>query len=46
MTFRFEVEYNGAPLEMVFTATLGSEREMSGTIAVAGVSGEFTAKKH
>jgi len=45
VTFRFEVEYNGAPLEMVFTATLGSDQEMSGTIAVAGVSGDFTAKK-
>ena len=45
VTFRFEVEYNGAPLEMVFTATLASDKEMSGTIAVAGVSGDFTAKK-
>ncbi len=45
MTFRFEVEYNAAPLEMVFTATLASDKEMTGAIAVAGVSGDFTAKK-
>jgi hypothetical protein len=45
VTWKFEVEYNGAPLELVFTGTLTSDKDMSGTIAVAGVSGEFTAKK-
>lgn len=45
VTFRFEVEYNGSLLELVFTGTLNSDKEMTGTIAVSGVTGEFTAKK-
>lgn len=45
VTLKFEVEYNGAPLELVFTGTLSSDTEMAGSIAVAGVTGEFTAKK-
>jgi hypothetical protein len=45
VTFRFEVDYDGAPLEMVFSGTLGTDKEMSGSIAVSGASGEFTAKK-
>jgi hypothetical protein len=45
VTFKFEVDHNGAPLEMVFTGTLGTDKEMSGSIAVSGASGEFTAKK-
>jgi hypothetical protein len=45
VTFKFEVEYNGSPLEMAFTGTLNSDKDMSGTFAVAGASGEFKAKK-
>jgi hypothetical protein len=45
VTFKFEVDHNGAPLEMVFTGTLDKDTEMSGSIAVSGASGEFTAKK-
>lgn len=44
-TWQFEVEYNGAPLTIVFTGTLTSEAAIKGTIAVAGVSGEFTGTK-
>lgn len=44
-TWQFDVEYNGAPLTLVFTGTLSSETAMKGTIAVAGVTGEFTAAK-
>jgi hypothetical protein len=43
--WRFDVEYNGAPLEMVFNGTLASDTDIKGTIAVAGVEGEFTAKR-
>jgi hypothetical protein len=45
VTFRFEVQHEGAPLEMVFTATLTSETTMSGSIAVAGAGGDFSAKR-
>jgi hypothetical protein len=45
VTFKFEVEHEGTTYELVFTGTLGSDEDMKGTIAVAGVSGEFTAKK-
>lgn len=45
VTFKFEVEHEGTTYELVFTGTLGSDEDMSGTIAVAGVTGEFTAKK-
>jgi hypothetical protein len=45
VTFKFEVEHEGTTYELVFTGTLGSDEDMSGTIAVAGVTGEFAAKK-
>jgi hypothetical protein len=45
VTFQFEILYNNSPLTLVFTGTLASETDMKGTIAVAGVTGEFTAKR-
>jgi hypothetical protein len=45
VTWSLDVDYNGQPLTVVFTGTLGSEKAMSGKIAVAGVEGEFTATK-
>ena len=45
VTWQFDVDYNGSPLTMVFTGTLASDTDMRGKIAVAGVEGEFTAKR-
>jgi hypothetical protein len=45
VTWAFEVEHEGAPLELVFTGTLTSENEITGTIAVASTGGQFTAKR-
>jgi hypothetical protein len=45
VTWKFEVVYQGAPLENVFTGTLTTDTEIEGTIAVAGVGGAFTAKR-
>ncbi len=44
-TWQFEVEYNGAPLTIVFNGTLTSDTAIAGKIAVAGVEGEFTGTK-
>ena len=45
VSWKFDVEYQGSPLELVFTGTLTSDTDIKGTIAVAGVGGEFTAKR-
>lgn len=44
-TWQFDVDYNGAPLTLVFDGALSSETAIKGTIAVSGVTGEFTAAK-
>ena len=44
-TWQFDVEYNGAPLTLVFSGTLSSDTAIKGKIAVAGVEGEFTDAK-
>ncbi len=45
VTWTFTVEYSGSQYANEFTGTLTSEKDMNGTIAVGGVSGDFTAKK-
>ena len=45
VTFQFDVEYEGTTYTDVFTAKIGDGEAMTGTIAVAGVEGTFTAKK-
>jgi hypothetical protein len=45
VTWSFDVEYIGSPLKLEFSGTLSSDADIKGTIAVAGVSGEFTAKR-
>ncbi len=45
VTFKFEVEHNGGPLLMEFTGMLGRDKDMNGTFAVAGATGDFTAKR-
>jgi hypothetical protein len=45
VTWTFQVEYNGSPLDLVFTGTMDSDTDIKGKIAVMGVEGEFTAKR-
>jgi len=45
VTWQFDIVYQGTPLTLVFTATLDTATDMKGTIAVAGLVGDFTAKK-
>jgi hypothetical protein len=47
LTFRYNIEWEGTPLTLVFNATLESDTSMKGTIEVQpmGVPGEFTATK-
>jgi hypothetical protein len=47
VTFRYNIEWEGNPLTLVFTGTLDSDTTMKGTMEVQpmGVPGEFTAKK-
>ena len=45
VSWKFEIEYNGAPLTLEFNGTLASDNEITGAIAVAGVTGDFTAKR-
>lgn len=45
VTWKFEVEYEGAPLELIFSGTFDSERQITGTIAVSGAWGDFTATR-
>jgi hypothetical protein len=45
VSWTFQIEYNGAPLDLAFTGTLESETDIKGKIAVMGVEGDFTAKR-
>jgi len=45
VTFEFDTESNGSTYHLVFTGTLGDDGGLTGSIAVAGVEGTFTAKK-
>jgi hypothetical protein len=45
VSFEFDVEHEGTAYHLVFSATLGEDGGMKGTIAVAGVEGSFTAAK-
>jgi hypothetical protein len=47
VTFRYNIEWDGNPLTLVFTGTLDSDTTMKGTIEVQpmGVPGDFTATK-
>ncbi len=46
VTFEYDADSQGTTYHLVFTGTLGEDGGMKGTIAVAGVEGTFTAKKH
>lgn len=45
VTFEYDAENQGTTYHLVFTGTLGDDGGLTGTIAVAGVEGTFTAKK-
>ena len=45
VTFEFDTENQGSTYHLVFSGTLGDDGGLTGTIAVAGVEGTFTAKK-
>src|SRR5262249_39661115 len=48
VTWQFDVPYQGQTYTLVYTATLASDtaKDMAGKITVAGIEGQFTAKKH
>jgi len=45
LTWKYESQYNGAPLTMTYTATLDGSGKISGTVEVQpfAVTGDFTA---
>ena len=45
VTWKYESDYNGSPLTLVYTATLDDSDKISGSVEVQpfGVTGEFTA---
>ena len=45
VTWTFETEYNGAPLQIEFTGTLTMENDINVTISDAGVQCEMTCKR-
>lgn len=45
VTYEFDVDYNGSTYNNVYTGTLGEDGVITGTIAVGGVEGTFTAKR-
>jgi hypothetical protein len=45
VTFEFDSENQGTTYHVVFTGTLGDDGRLTGSIAVAGVEGTFTATK-
>jgi hypothetical protein len=45
VTFEFDSENQGTTYHLVFTGTLGDDGGLTGSIAVAGVEGTFTATK-
>lgn len=47
ITWQFKSEYNGQPLTLVYTGTMETAGEITGTVDIQpmAVSGEFTAKQ-
>lgn len=45
VTFTLDAETNGTTYHMVFSGTLGDDGSLTGTIAVSGVEGAFTARR-
>jgi opacity protein-like surface antigen len=45
VTFEYDTDHEGTTYHLVFTGTLGENGAITGTIAVAGVEGTFTATK-
>jgi catechol 2,3-dioxygenase-like lactoylglutathione lyase family enzyme len=45
VTWQYQSEYNGSPLTLVYTATLGDSSKIAGTVEVKefGITGDFTA---
>jgi hypothetical protein len=45
LTWKYESDYNGTPLTLIYTATLEESGKISGSVEVQpfGVTGEFTA---
>jgi hypothetical protein len=45
VTWKYDMDYNGSPLTLTYTATLDDSEKITGSVEVApfGVSGEFTA---
>jgi hypothetical protein len=45
LTWKYEVDYNGTPLTLVYTATGGDASKITGSVEVQpfGVSGDFSA---
>lgn len=48
VTWQFDVPYQGQTYTLVYSATLASDTatDIAGKITVAGIEGQFTAKKH
>ena len=46
-TWQYQMDYNGSPLTLIYTATLGDSGKIAGTVEVKpfGVTGDFTATK-
>ena len=45
VSWKFQIDYNGSPLDLEFNGTLETDTDIKGKIAVMGVEGEFTAKR-
>lgn len=45
VSFEFDTDHEGTTYHLVFTGVLGPDGGITGSIAVAGVTGTFTAKK-
>ena len=45
VSFEFDTDHEGTTYHLVFTGALGADGGITGSIAVAGVTGTFTAKK-
>ena len=47
VTWKYETEYNGSPLTLIYTATLDDSGKIAGSIDVdpLGVTGDFTATR-
>lgn len=46
LTWKYESDYNGTPLTLIYTATLDDSGKIAGSVEVQpfGVTGDFTAK--